>query len=176
MTDTKIKASEHVMRAILNAVRSTPGIRADALAKEVAIHTSTLSNAGRILCERGQLMRERVGRSYHYRLPDAVKLMIPSDIRPADIVELAELDAIREELESLRAEVKDLRAFKERALAVHPDLGVDPLVLEAREIAHRILFDADKHVEANNILFGYSDDTAIVKATIEALRRAAGAE
>lgn len=173
MTETKPKSrkpSEHITRSILHTVRVTPGIRGDALSKEVAIHDSTLSVAGRTLCKQGRLVRKRIGRYFHYYLPEhvdvtpEVKLMIP-----ADIVELAELDAIREELESLRAEVKDLRAFKERALVVHPDLGVDPLVLEAREIAIELM-PQERHAINN----GHYDNQPEVLGPLLALRRAKG--
>lgn len=182
MPTKEYKPSPRLRKDFLNAVRQSPGIRTDALAEELSVKDSTVSALGRLLLDQGCIVRKRNGHYYHYHLPEApsepadIKLMIPSDMLPADIVELAELDAIREELESLRAEVKDLRAFKERAFALHPELDVEPIVLEARKIAYRVLFEAGNRDGADSVLSGHADDTAIVKATVEALRRAAGAE
>lgn len=179
-TKPKYKITKQFTKALNDAIRDKPGICSTDLASALSISESKLSGVARELTAKGHLVRKRIEKHFGYYLPEhvvdapPVQLMIPSDIRPADIVELAELDAIREELESLRAEVKDLRAFKERALGQYPDLDVDPIVLEARKIAYRVLFDADNREGADNVLFGHADDTAIVKATIEALRRAKG--
>lgn len=176
MPTKEYKPSPRLRKDFLNAVRQSPGIRTDALAEELAVQGSTVSALGRLLLDQKRIVRKRNGHYYHYYLPEtpsepteAVKLMIPADIRPADIVELAELDAIREELESLRAEVKDLRAFKERALGQYPDLGVDPLVLEAREIAIELM-PQERHA----ISTGHYDNQPEVLGPLLALRRAKG--
>lgn len=175
MPKNQYKITKELTDALREAIREKPGICAPDLAAALSISESKLSGVARALSADGRITRKRVGHHFGYYLPDhigdvpPVQIMTPSDIRPADIVELAELDAIREELESLRAEVKDLRAFKERALVAHPDLGVDPLVLEAREIVAEL---HPNHRE--KILSGAADNYASVTAAIAALRRAKG--
>lgn len=181
MPKNHYKITKELTDALREAIREKPGICAPDLAAALSISESKLSGVARALSADGRITRKRVGHHFGYYLPDhigdvpPVQIMTPSDIRPADIVELAELDAIREELESLRAEVKDLRVFKERALGLHPELDVDPILLEARKIAYRVLFEAGNRDGADNVLFGHSDNTAIVVATVEALRCAKGA-
>ena len=174
-TKPKYKITKQFTKALNDAIRDKPGICSTDLASALSISESKLSGVARELTAKGQLVRKRIDKHFGYYLPEhvgeapPVQLMIPSDIRPADIVELAELDAIREELESLRAEVKDLREFKERALAVHPDLGVDPLVLEAREIAIELM-PQERHA----ISTGHYDNQPEVLGPLLALRRAKG--
>jgi DNA-binding MarR family transcriptional regulator len=181
MPHTNYKPSKQLSKDFVAVLQQSPGLSTADFAKALGIHDTTFSRASNVLVKRGRIIRKRVGHGYQYYLPEekkaeTVQLMIPSDIRPADIVELAELDALREELKSLRAEASDLRAFKERALLLHPDLDVDPIVLEARKIASLALLDVGNREGGDNVLFGLADDTPIVKATVEALQRAQGRE
>lgn len=160
--------SDHVTKAILTATRASPGIRTDALASETSLCESTISTAGRILAERGLLRRERKGRFYHY-YPAGARDVTVEPIAAADI----EIEALKAEVEELRREVEELRAFKARALAAHPELDVDPIVLEARKIGYRALFEAGNRDGADNVLLGDADNSAFVLAIVEALRTAA---
>lgn len=156
--------SDHVIKVILTATRVSPGIRTDALASETSLCESTISTAGRILVERGLLRRERKGRYYHYYPAGA------EDVREPQQLFLSSEPLLEAEIEALKAEIEELRAFKDRALAVHPDLN-DPELLKARELAHRILFDAGLRDAADEVSLGLADETKIVKSITEALRR-----
>lgn len=181
-TKPKYKITKQLTKALNDAIRDKPGICSTDLAAALSISESKLSGVARELTAKGQLVRKRIEKHFGYYLPEhvgdvpPVQLIIPSDIRPADIVELAELDAIREELESLRAEVKDLRAFKERAISQYPELDVDPILLEARKIAYLAFLDAGESDSADFARYGNADDTPMLKAIVGTLQRAAGAE
>jgi hypothetical protein len=155
--------SEHVSKVILTATRAAPGIRSDALAKETALHETTVSTAGRVLIGRGLLTRVRKGRHFHYYPAGAEAAPEPQQL----FLSNAPL---------LEAEVAELRAFKARALGQYPELDVEPIILEARKIAYRALFDAGNRDGADNVLHGHADDTVIIEAIVTALRRAEGAE
>jgi hypothetical protein len=167
MPKTNYKPSKELSRDFIAVLQQTPGMRSPDFAKALGVHETTFSRASSALVKRGRIIRKRAGRFYAYYLPETkpdLAVKAQQQPVPADIVELAEL-------ESLRAEVADLRAFRERALDLYPDLDVDPIVLEARRITYRVLFDVGNRDGADNVLCGRADDTAIVMATVEALRR-----
>ena len=150
--------SEHVSKSLLSATRASPGIRSDALAKETSLHETTVSNAGRVLIGQGLLTRVRKGRFFHYYPAGDPTTPRRSSGTATDV-----------EIEALKAEIEELRAFKERALGQYPDLGVDPLVLVAREIAIELM---PQEREAINL--GRYDSQPEVLGPLLALRRAEG--
>ena len=158
---TNYKPSEHVSKAILTATRASPGIRSDALAKETSLHETTVSTAGRVLIGQGLLTRVRKGRHFHY-YPAGV------EVEPQQLF-LSSEPLLEAEIEVLKAEIAELRAFKDRALAVHPALN-DPELIKARELAYNILFDAGLRDDADAVRLGLADETKIVKSIAEALR------
>ena len=183
--------SDHVTKVILTATRVSPGIRTDALASETSLCESTISTAGRILVERGLLRRERKGRYYHYYPAGAEDVREPQqlflssdpllkaeiDAFKAEITALkAEIDALEDEIDTFEDELSELRAFKARALAAYPDFEVDPTILEARQIGYRALKDAGNYEVADKVVTGNADDTAFVRAIVEALKLAKKAE
>lgn len=169
--------SEHVTKIILTATRTSPGIRTDALASETSLCESTISTAGRILVERGLLRREKKGRYYHYYPAGAEDVREPQQLLlSSDPLLKAEIDTLKAEIDALEDEVSELRAFKTRALAAYPDFEVDPIVLAAREIGYRALKDEGKNDVADRVVTGNADDTAFVRAIVEALKLAKKAE
>jgi DNA-binding transcriptional MocR family regulator len=165
MPSTNYKPSKELSRDFIETVREKPGVRASELAAALSVNESTISVAGRMLVKRGRVIRKRKGRAFAYYIPEERQAV------PADIVELAEIDAIREELESLRAEVEDLRAFKKCAVAQYPDLAVDPIVLEAREIVAELYPS-----ERDKVLSGERDGGPDMCVAVATLRRARGAK
>ena len=161
--------SEHVRKVILAATRASPGIRSDALAKETSLHGTTISSAARVLIGQGLLTRVRKGPFYYYYPPGAEVAPEPQQLF------LSSEPLLEAEIETLKAEIAELRAFKERALGQYPELDVEPIILEARKIAYRALFDAGNRDGADNVLHGHADDTVIIGAIVTALRRAEGA-
>lgn len=161
-TAKKHRVSEHVLKAVLKAVRETPGIRSDALADELSLHQSTVSIATLVLEKRGLITRVRKGH-YHY-YPAGAQDVTVEPITATDI----EVAALKAEVEDLRREVEELRAFKARALAAYPDFDVDPMLLEARRIAAELFPDYSK-----TFLLGEADNGPPVRAALAALRKMA---
>jgi hypothetical protein len=155
--------SEHVRKVILAATRASPGIRSDALAKETSLHGTTISSAARVLIGQGLLTRVRKGPFYYYYPPGAEVAPEPQQLF------LSSEPLLEAEIEALKAEIAELRAFKDRALGQYPDLGVDPLVLVAREIAIELM---PQEREAINL--GRYDSQPEVLGPLLALRRAEG--
>jgi hypothetical protein len=153
--------SEHVRKVILAATRASPGIRSDALAKETSLHGTTISSAARVLIGQGLLTRVRKGPFYYYYPPGV-------EVETQQLF-LSSAPLLEAEIEALKAEIAELRAFKERALGQYPDLGVDPLVLVAREIAIELM---PQEREAINL--GRYDSQPEVLGPLMALRRAEG--
>lgn len=159
--------SDHVTKVIVTATRASPGIRTDALASETSLCESTISTAGRILVERGLLRREKKGRYYHYYPAGAEDVREPQQLLlSSDPLLKAEIDTLKAEIDALKAEIDELRAFKARALAAYPDLDVDPMLIEAREIAAELFPDA-----IERILSGEADNGPSVRAALAALRK-----
>ena len=167
------KPSEHVSKVILAATRASPGIRSDALAKETALHETTVSTAGRVLIGKGLLRREKKGRHFHYYPAGAEDAREPQQLflsseplLEAEIDTLkAEIDTLEDEIDTLEVEVEDLRAFKARALAAYPDLGTDPLILRARNIVAELLPQY-----RDVILSGDADEGATMRGAVATLR------
>lgn len=170
-TPKKPLVSNHVLRSFNKAVRETPGVRSDALAKELSLGASTISRAAILLEKQGLITRKRKGRGYCHFYPAGCA---PSDVTVSPITATdIEVEALKAEVEELRREVEELRAFKARAVFTHPELDADPIVLEARKIGYRALFDAGNRDGADNVLLGDADNSAFVLAIVEALRTGA---
>lgn len=163
-TAKKNRVSEHILKAVLKAVRETPGIRSDALADELSLHQSTVSVATLMLEERGLITRVRKG---HYRYyPAGAQDVTVEPITATDI----EVEALKAEVEDLRREVEELRAFKARAIKMHPDVVEDPLLLRAREICAGEARRIDNYQLANATIAGEADDSLHVLSVLAALR------
>lgn len=167
-TTKKQRASEHVTKAVLRAVRETPGVTSSELAEELSLHQSTISVATAELETRCLITRVRKGR-HHLYYPAGAQDVTVAPITATDI----EVEALKAEVVDLRREVEELRAFKARAVFTHPELDTDPIVLEARKIGYRALFDAGNRDGADNVLLGDADNSAFVLAIVEALRSGA---
>jgi len=150
--------SEHISKAVLGAVRASPGIRSDALCKELSLSSATISVTTRKLVDEGLIVREQTGRMHRFYPPNAVPQLF-----------LSSAPLLEAEIEALKAEIAELRAFKERALGHYPDLDIDPRILVAREIAIELM---PQEREAINL--GRYDSQPEVLGPLMALRRAEG--
>lgn len=151
--------SEHVRKVILAATRAAPGIRSDALAKETSLHGTTVSSAARVLIGQGLLTRVRKGAFFFYYPAGAEGAREPQQLI------LSSEPLLEAEIEALKAEIEELRAFKDRALAAYPDLGIDPLVLRAREIVAELL---PEHRDV--VLSGEADQGGAMRGAVATLR------
>jgi len=77
--------------------------------------------------------------------------------------------------EQLAEEVRALKEWKAAAIARHPDLAIDPMILKARQIvaAKALERDAKATHEAELILNGTRDNALVILAVVEALEEAA---
>ncbi len=77
--------------------------------------------------------------------------------------------ALKMQIAELCSRINELEAWKKNALERYPDLGVDPLILKARQIvAAEVRASGDKHL-ADLVLSGAKDETMLVKVTAKAL-------
>jgi hypothetical protein len=72
-------------------------------------------------------------------------------------------------LDELQAQVAELEAWKQNALARHPDLAVDPVILRARAIVSQKLREHNDFAGAERAIAGTLDDKPIMWATVAAL-------
>ena len=192
MPSTKCKPSGLVKETILRAVRESPGVTTKGICSEVPVTQSTVSMATRALIADGRITRKLVSGAYHY-YPSGAEATRTEHIDPkvepqqlflsnaplleAEIEALkAEIDTLEDEIDTLEAEVAELRAFKERAISQYAELDVEPIILEARKIAYLAFLDVNDRNNADCALYGNADDTPMLKAIVETLRRVKGAE
>lgn len=158
MPNRNYKPSRDLSKAFVEAVQETPGIRATALAEILNVNESTISVAGRFLSKRGRIVRKRDGRFLGHYIPEAKVIEAPQLFLPNTTL-------LEAEIEALKAEIEELRAFKECALAAHPDLAIDPLVLKAREIVAEMLPQYREQV-----LSGGADEGGAMRGAVATLR------
>ena len=85
----------------------------------------------------------------------------------------ARINAQQAQIDDLHADVAELEAWKADAIAQHPDLApVDPILLKARKIVGRHLHNNGLTSDAQDVLWGHSDDHMAVCAVLDALRTA----
>lgn len=159
-TTPKVRVSEHVLRSCNKLVREAPGIRSDAISKELSLGQTTISRAGIYLEKQGLVTRVRNGKFFHYYpAGDPTRR-----VRPTTATDV--------EIEALKAEIAELTAFRERAVAFYPNLSVEPIIHQAREIAQSILFEMGDRDAADTVMAGEADGSPIMKSTLAALRAA----
>lgn len=140
-----------VTNEVREIVRNLPGCTAADIitlmphVKPVDVHRCVYSQAasGRF---------QRTGRPYRYTLSDG------APVKPKAIPLTSNV------IRDLEARITELLAWKNAAIARFPDLGVDPIVLEARRIAAQAAPD-----QAADIAAGRRDGSAIIRALVIAL-------
>jgi hypothetical protein len=76
-------------------------------------------------------------------------------------------------LTALRYEIATLKAWQADAIARYPDLGVEPLLLKARQIVAKALREAGEHGAVDAVMNGSRDHSVAIRATITALEHVA---
>ena len=147
-----------IQKEILEIVRELPGSTREEIAmlmpherkNSVFRHISHLMKSNRIRAEKRAKQGSGPGRakSGYYLVPERTLKLVPRD-------------------NPLQAELDELRAWKADAIARYPDLGVDPIVLEAREIVAGLV---DEKLAAD-VRSGRKDGCPIMLATIQGLSR-----
>lgn len=72
-------------------------------------------------------------------------------------------------LDAAKAQIAELEAWKQQAIARHPDLAVDPRILRARKIVANVLRKHNNDAHALSVERGEKDETPIMWATLEAM-------
>jgi len=68
-----------------------------------------------------------------------------------------------------REKIAELEAWKADAIARFPELAVDPDVLKARKIVHKMLMEGGDRNLAADVIAGKKDETMLVRACVAAL-------
>lgn len=69
----------------------------------------------------------------------------------------------------LRQKIAELEAWKVDAIARFPELAVDPDVMKARKIVHKMLLESGDRTLAGHVIAGDKDETMLVRAVVAAL-------
>ena len=184
MTDKTKNTS--VRSRSLQYILKFPGVTSIEVADALNISPANVSPALSELYAEGKLERQKIPGShgaYAYFVPDrkpvaSVKQLQPDLPWPGNAglqgryneakAEARALEASRDRLE---IEVVELRQWKIDAIAKYPDLvPTDPLLIKARQVASRELYDQPDSPMTKAILSGEKDDTPAVRIALAALR------
>lgn len=182
-TTKSAKPTKHRHRdAILDILQTMPGLCCEEITAliEGNVPYGTISATLSGLEELGLLRSEKEAaprapgkhRRRLYSIRNEGEPATPPSNRRAETVTLAssEYERLREEVADLKAQLRAAAAWKADAIARHPDLAVDPLVLEARQI---VAEQDDTTADVRDaVLAGRHDDSRMVRIVVETLRRA----
>lgn len=150
-----------------------PGISSNEIAEfftELTNYQSQVSAALSVLYGAGGYRRERAPGSRAFRYwPDASASPQPVVTKPRKQTEAG----ASHECEQLRAKVSELEEWKADAIRRFPDLAVEPVVVQARQIVAKRLRTNGDQSGAAAVLAGSRDNTPIMQATVDALEFAA---
>lgn len=169
MTDTATR-THGLMQRLLDYITANPGKTSLDAAADLGIGDQQAASGLSYLHDHGRLTRQRKGRCYVYILaeraeqiehPDATDWRNRCERAEAHAAELqADFDALQE----LHDELLD---WKADAIAKHPDLDIDPLLLKAREIVAAVTLDLKTQEQ---VRVGTLDHDLGVRAVLMALR------
>lgn len=159
-----------VTDTILAYIKANPGCTSNDICAATGMLMQTATAALTDIAASGRVSRQKKGRSFHYII---AKQAAPAPAPVAD-------DGWKQRARELQAKVDELYAWKQDAIAKHPDLQpVDPLVVQARKVVadlYRAKPDADAATDnlARFIEEGHYDGLVEVKAAVAALRTMQG--
>lgn len=151
-------------------VRRNPGCTYTDITAATGAPDGTVAGALSKLFERGHVHRQKKGRRFHYFI-NAAPLA-----KPAKPIDTDAVDAWRQRATELQDKVDELYAWKQEAIAKHPDLQpVDPLLEQARKIVadmYRNMSEKSPGLSetAGRVEDGQFDNHASVLSAIAALR------
>lgn len=169
----------------LQYILKFPGVTSIEVADALNISPANVSPALSELYSEGKLERQKIPGShgaYAYFVPDRKPVASVKQLQPdlpwpgnAGLRTLQEAKAEARAYEAARdrleVEVVELRQWKIDAIAKYPDLvPTDPLLIKARQVASRELYDQPDSPMIKAILSGEKDDTPAVRIALAALR------
>lgn len=173
MTDKTKNTS--VRSRSLQYILKFPGVTSIEVADALNISPANVSPALSELYAEGKLQRQKVPGShgaFAYFVPDRA-IVVTQDTRLKEqYTDLqAQCRALEASRDRLEIEVVELRQWKIDAIAKYPDLvPTDPLLIKARQVASRELYDQPDSPMTKAILSGEKDDTPAVRIALAALR------
>lgn len=165
MTDTATR-THGLMQRLLEYITANPGKTSLDAAADLGIGDQQAASGLSYLHDHGRLTRQRKGRCYVYilaeRADDTPRLYIKAD----DELQ-ARYDNLQADFDALQELHDELLRWKANAIAKHPDLDIDPLLLKAREIVAAVTLDLKTQEQ---VRVGTLDHDLGVRAVLMALR------
>lgn len=165
MTDTATR-THGLMQRLLDYITANPGKTSLDAAADLSISDQQAASGLSYLHDHGRVTRQRKGRCYVYilaeRADDTPRLYIKAD----DELQ-ARYDSLQADFDALQELHDELLRWKANAIAKHPDLDIDPLLLKAREIVAAVTLDLKTQEQ---VRVGTLDHDLGVRAVLMALR------
>jgi len=156
---------------IIDAIRELPGIGSGDVAKLTGISPGSVSSHMSQLATEGALRREPEGRGYAYFVAEQSDK--PAPVEPAEPKpkrsKSSKLLRAESALEAALEHIKNLEAWQEAAIQRHPDLGVRPEVLAARQVAMNYYHRRADPKMVSEIKAGKHDDAPFMHMILAAM-------
>ena len=163
-------------KEIVEIIREMPGVTSGQIIELMPhVNSQSVHSALNYLYVRGIAVRELDGETKFGRKPFTWKLAdkpIPP-IRKAPATMARRADA---QVDGLKRRVAELEEWKAQAIRRFPDLGVDPVILRARQIVAaelRTTNDSSDRASAEAVLAGQRDNVLAVRLVVKMLEEKA---
>ena len=169
MTDTAAR-THGVSNRVLDYIAANPGSTSLDIAAALGMGGTQASAALHHLYETGRVTRQRKSKCFVYILAErAEQIEHPDATDWRNRCERAEAHAaeLQADFNALQALHDELLDWKADAIAKHPDLDIDPLLLKAREIVAAVTLDLKTQEQ---VRVGTLDHDLGVRAVLMALR------
>lgn len=169
MTDTATR-TQGVSNRVLDYIAANPGSTSLDIAAALGMGGTQASAALHHLYETGRVTRQRKSKCFVYILAErAEQIEHPDATDWRNRCERAEAHAaeLQADFNALQALHDELLDWKADAIAKHPDLDIDPLLLKAREIVAAVTLDLKTQEQ---VRVGTLDHDLGVRAVLMALR------
>lgn len=164
---------------VLQIIAADPGIGSTSIAAHVAAMDPcpsksaspdrSVSSALNCVWRQGKVQRVKQGREFCY-WPGCSKSGVT--VKPENRELRSGPEISGPEIEALQKRLAELEAWREEAIAKHPELApVDPVLIEAREIGAEICRNNGSTRMATEVLAGDHDEGLAMRAIAEAIRR-----
>lgn len=171
MTDTATR-TQGVSNRVLDYIAANPGSTSLDIAAALGMGGTQASAALHHLYETGRVTRQRKSKCFVYILAErAEQIEHPDATDWRNRCERAEAHAatLQADFDALQELHDELLDWKADAIAKHPDLEVDRLLIEARKIVAATASDTETQRKA---YVGELDNTIAVQAVLMTLRNA----
>jgi len=152
-----------VRKIILDYIKANPGCTSTDISAAHGLLRQSITGVLTSMCRERVLSRKREGRTFRYVAVDPLSF-----------------DTWEKRARELQAKVDELYAWKQAAIAKYPDLGVSPVLMQARKIVADLYRKQPNAIEGNinfakRIENGEYDHLIEVESAVAALEAAQGA-